>query len=98
MVYRTTYLSGGGACGCGPEDDGYETTLRQFWQESYNGLYRDDFQTGFDTGKADLLANSYGGLDALGMVEVSERGIAWSAELDGYREATKSRGPTKYGP
>ncbi len=97
MVYRTTYLSGGGACGCGPDDDGFETTLRQFWAESYNGIYRGDYQSGYDTGKADLAAESYAGLNALDLIEVSHRDIAWSAQVDGYREATKVRGPTKFG-
>lgn len=73
---------------------GYEDySFRDFWTRSYGGRFAASYTEGFATGKADLEANSFAGLDALTAIEVSKRDNAWEAKVDGYAEATKSRGP-----
>lgn len=103
MVYRTNYNGSGagpggctcggtGSCGC---DDGYVTSLREYWQKSYEGVHLVDFQTGTDAGKADLAADAFDYLAVLEAVESSLRDLAWNARVDGYADSTKSRGPIK---
>lgn len=90
--YRTSYLGGGVGPDCG---EGFYDSLRQFWQSSYDGAFFDDYSEGYDAGKADLAAGTYTYLDGLRGVERDSRDTGWNAKLDGYREATKERGPIR---
>lgn len=96
MVYQISYGAGGesGKDCCG--QDGYPT-IREYWSRFKDGEYRDDFDDGVAMGKQDLEYESFDGLDALKAVEVTQRDTAWEATLDGYKDATKSRGPTEFG-
>lgn len=75
----------------------FPTKLSQFWAKSFGGKFRESYREGREAGKADLAFGSFSFLEALDSIEVSERGNAWRANLDGYLDATKSRGPTKFG-
>lgn len=91
--YRTTYLGFGE-----PTEQGFETTLREYWRDSYNGAYLPDFEIGYTAGQADLTANGYDAYNALDAVEVSLRDLHWQAQMDGYIQITKpTRGRSKYG-
>lgn len=72
-------------------------SLRMFWSHSYAGLHSAAYLAGYELGKADLEAESFDGFAEIEAVESSERGNDWSAKLDGYKEATASRGRTRLG-
>jgi hypothetical protein len=90
MVYQLSY-------GDGKDCSDACSTIRDYWRRSYGGAYMQDFTSGYDSGVEDLANDSYDGLTALKVVEVSQRKQAWEAQLDGYKYATKSRGPTEFG-
>lgn len=84
--------------GCGPEIEGFYDTLRQFWQESYEGTFASSFEAGVQGGFADLENGDTAYFDTLDAVEKSARDLTWQASIDGYRVTVKKeRGPTKYG-
>lgn len=71
-----------------------ENTIREYWQRSFGGRYIKDFENGYAAGRADIEQDSFDGLYALRAVLGADRGTAWDAGLDGYREAVQAtRGP-----
>lgn len=72
-------------------------SFRLFWQTSHGGRFIDAFNEGYDAGKQDLANNSFDYLDFIDSFDITRRDTTWEARRDGYREATKSRGPTAHG-
>lgn len=77
--------------------DEHPSSLSLFWQTSHGGAFVEEYRAGWEAGKTDLDAGTFDYLNILDSIEVSERGNIWHARLDGYKEATKERGPTKFG-
>lgn len=71
--------------------------LRQYWQYFQRGAHLPAYDAGRDAGKADLEAASFDFLNELAAVVDTDRDDDWQAKVDGYKDATRSRGPTQFG-
>jgi hypothetical protein len=73
-------------------------SMREYWQRSYGGQFAADYDAGLVIGADDLAAEGFDGFNALRAVLSEKRDLHWQAKIDGYREATISRGPIEFGP
>lgn len=73
-------------------------TMRDYWQRSYDGQYLADYDSGVSLGADDIKLDNSDGLNILRAVPGEQRDLGWQATVDGYREATLSRGPIEFGP
>ena len=89
--YDTSPVSGAAAFKGEPQ------TLRTWWIKNHGGAYKSYFEEGFAQGEIDLAGDSFAYLTTLELVEVADRDLIWHARLDGYKQATASRGPTSHG-